>query len=147
MSLLTVHLQPSKRLAAILGVAHLLVMGLLWPIALPILIKFVIFILLVISLLFTVRQYALLNTRRAIVAFELSNKMFCKFETRHGQSIICHILGSTFVSPYLVVLNLKPPDHFLTRSVVILQDSIDTELFRQLRVLLRWKWKDEIYHK
>ncbi len=147
MPLLTIHLQPSKRLAAILGVSHLLVMGLLWPIALPILIKFVIFILLVISLLFTVRQYALLNTQRAIVAFELSDEMFCKFKTRQGQSIGCHILGSTFVSPYLVVLNLKPPDHFLTRSVVIFPESIDAELFRQLRVLLRWKWKDDIYQK
>jgi toxin CptA len=57
-------------------------------------------------------------------------------------------LGSSFVAPYLTVLELKPLgagglwQRFRTRSVVILPDGIDAEEFRQLRVLLRWKWKN-----
>lgn len=60
----------------------------------------------------------------------------------------CALLGSSFVAPYLTVLELKPLgfqklwQRFSPRSVVILPDGIDKEEFRQLRVLLRWKWKD-----
>jgi len=75
------------------------------------------------------------------VAFELSEAMQCTLETRDGQYLPCVILGSTFVAPYLVVLNVKLLNKFLGCSVVILPDSIDGEEFRQLRVLLRWKWK------
>ena len=62
--------------------------------------------------------------------------------------ITCTLLGSSFVEPYLTVLELKPLEplkswrRFSSRSVVILPDGIDAEGFRQLRVLLRWKWKD-----
>lgn len=139
---LTVRLQPSKRLAWVLTAAHFLAMGILWPLDLTLITKFAILILLIISLIYSIRHHALLNTKNAIVAFELTDAMQCKFETRSGQSIICYILGSTFVTPHLVVLNLQPLGHFLTRSIVILPDGIDAEIFRQLRVLLRWKWKD-----
>jgi toxin CptA len=70
------------------------------------------------------------------------------------------ILGSSFVAPYLTVLELRPLEpsagssgtgirewwrkrwKHRPRSVVILPDAIDAEAFRQLRVLLRWKWKE-----
>lgn len=142
MPLLTVHLQPSNRLTVILGLAHLFAMGLLWSIALPIIIKLVSLTLLILSLIYYMRQYALLNNKSAIVTFEILEGMCCGLTTLNGQTVICRILSSTFVSSYLVVLNLKPFDHFLTRSVIILPDRIDAEVFRQLRVLLRWKWKD-----
>ena len=98
-------------------------------------------VFLVASLVFYLRHYALLKSPESIVAFELSEAMQCTLETRDGQHLNCVILGSTFVAPYLVVLNLKPQNKFLGCSVVIFPDSIDGQEFRQLRVLLRWKWK------
>lgn len=97
--------------------------------------------LLVTSLVYYSRHYALLKSPESIVAFELSEAMQCMLNTRSGKHIPCVILGSTFVAPYLVVLNLRPENKWLDCSVVIFPDSIDGEEFRQLRVLLRWKWK------
>lgn len=97
--------------------------------------------LLVTSLVYYLRHYALLKSPESIVAFELSEAMQCMLNTRGGKHIPCVILGSTFVAPYLVVLNLRPENKWLDCSVVIFPDSMGGEEFRQLRVLLRWKWK------
>ena len=141
--LLVVHLQPSRYLALILGFAHVATAGLLWPLALPVAVKLAGVAILAISLVFNLRHYALLRAARAVVAFELSDEMACTLETRRGERIGGALLGSSFVAPYLTVLNLKPEGKFFTRSVVILADAIDAEEFRQLRVLLRWKYREE----
>lgn len=140
--LLTARLEPSLHLAAMLGFAHFAAIGMLWPLALPTTIKLLGTAILAASLFFYLRRYALLRSPRSVVALELSDEMSCALETQHGERIICTLLGSSFVAPYLTVLNLKPSDGFFTRSVVILADGIDAEQFRQLRVLLRWKWRN-----
>ncbi len=142
MAALSVRLKSSTHLAAILNSAHIIAAVLLWPLALPIGIKLAGVVIMVMSLIYYLRHDALLSASTAVVAFELSDTMQCTLETRSGKSIICTILVSTFVAPYLTVVNLQPLDQFFARSVVILPDSIDAEEFRRLRVLLRWKWKD-----
>lgn len=142
MAVLSIQRTPSMRLAALLSLAHSAAAGLLWPLALPWGIKAIIMVALAISLVYYLRQDALLSADNAAIAFVLSDEMHCTVTTRSGESIICHILGNTFVAPYLTVLNLKPAGEFFARSVVILPDGIDAEEFRQLRVWLRWKWKD-----
>jgi toxin CptA len=137
----SVHLKPSVQLTVILSVAHFLVVFLLWPLTLPMSVKLLGVALLVTSLVYYLRHYALLKSPESIVAFELSEAMQCMLNTRSGKHIPCVILGSTFVAPYLVVLNLRPENKWLDCSVVIFPDSMDGEEFRQLRVLLRWKWK------
>ncbi len=124
-----------------MSVAHFLVVFLLWPLTLSMSVKLLGVVLLVASLIYYVRHYALLKSPGSIVAFELSETMRCMLKTRNGKHIPCVILGSTFVAPYLIVLILKPENKFFDCSVVIFPDSIDGEKFRQLRVLLRWKWK------
>ena len=140
--LLVVHLKPSRHLAVILGIAHVATAGLLWPLALPAAVKMAGAAVLAISLAFYLRHYALLRSPGAVISFELSDEMVCTLETRRGERMVCELLGSSFVAPYLTVLNLKPAEGFFTRSVVILADAIDAEEFRQLRVLLRWKWQE-----
>ena len=97
---------------------------------------------LVFSLIYYLRQDALLTASDAAVVLVLSDEMQCILTTRSDELIVCSILGSTFVAPYLTVLNLQPVGKFFTRSVAILSDGIDAEEFRQLRVWLRWKWKN-----
>ena len=141
--LLVVHLKPSRNLAVILGFAHFAAAGLLWPLALPVVVKLTGTAVLAVSLIFYLRHYALLRSPGSVVAFELSDEMACTLETRRGERIVCALLGSSFVAPYLTVLNLKPEEKIFTRSVVILSDGINAEEFRQLRVLLRWKYREE----
>lgn len=141
MTILSIHRKPSLRLLIILSLAHLVATSLFWPLALPFGIKAIAVVMLVFSLVYYVRQDALLTASNAVVAFELSDDMCCTLITRSGESMVCDLSGSTFVAPYLTVLNLKSAGKFFTRSVMILPDGIDAEEFRRLRVLLRWKWK------
>jgi toxin CptA len=149
--LLIIRLKRSKRLTATLGLAHFSAIGLLWPLMLPVAAKLMGTVILAISLVFYLRYYALLRSPGSVVSIELSEEMAGTLETRCGERISCTLLGSSFVAPYLTVLDWKPlePQASLmpwrklsARSVVILPDGIDAEEFRQLRVLLRWKWKD-----
>ncbi len=142
MSYLFIHRQPSHLLAILLILTHFAAAGLLWPLTLSLGIKVAIVAILMMSLIYYLRQDALLTANTAVLAFVLSDEMQCTLTTRAGKRIACDILSSTFVAPYLTVLNLKPVGKLLMRSVVILPDSIDAEEFRQLRVWLRWKWKD-----
>lgn len=164
--LLAVHLKPSLRLAAILCTAHFAAIGLLWPLSLPVAAKLAGSAMLAASLVLYLRHHIARRSPRSVFGFELTDDMTCILETKEG-NIACAILGSTFVAPYLTVLELKPLYLLLEgnkdtnaaatagwrnwwekrrilspRSLVILPDSIDAEAFRQLRVLLRWKWKE-----
>jgi len=150
--LLVVRLKPSRRLGAALSFAHFTAIGLLWPLALPVMVKLMGSMLLAASLALYVRYFALLTSPGSVRGLELglesSDQITCTLETQRGDRVACALLGSSFVTPYLTVLELKPLElrklrqRFSHRSVVILPDGIDAEEFRQLRVLLRWKWKD-----
>ncbi len=137
-----IHLQPSYQLAVILVLAHLVAAGLLWPLALSWNITVIIVATLIASLFYYLRKDAMLTAQNAIVVLTLPDEMTCVLTTRSGESIACSIQGSSFVAPYLTVINLKPSQKFFTRSVVILPDGIDAEEFRRLRVWLRWRWKN-----
>jgi toxin CptA len=132
-----------------LGLAHVLAISLLWPLTLPVAVKLAATAALVISLVIYLRNYALRNLPGSITSLALAEDMTCRLETRRGEYIACALLGSSFVAPYLTVLELRPLNatkwwhRFGGRSVVILPDAIGREDFRQLRVLLRWKWKEQ----
>jgi toxin CptA len=139
MAILSVHRKPSYRLAAILSIVHLATGSLLGLLALPLGVKVIIVVVLIISLIHYLRQDALLTANNAVVAFVLLDKMQCTVTTYSGESMSCAVMSSTFVAPYLTVLNLKSTKKFFAYSVVILPDSIDAEEFRQLRVWLHWR--------
>lgn len=135
-----------------LSLAHFIAIGLLWPLTVPVMMKLAGSAILAASLVLYIRYYALLTSpgsaRGLKLGFDTADAMTCMLETQRGDVIMCMPLGSSFVAPYLAVLELKPLgarrlwQRFRTRSVVILPDGIDAEEFRQLRVLLRWKWKN-----
>ncbi|MER2511643.1 protein YgfX [Nitrosomonas ureae] len=141
MAVLSIHRKPSFWLAVILSSAHIATAMLLWPLSLPLEVKMLIAILLVISLVYYLGRDALLYANKAVISFTLSEKMQCTAITQSSKTITCKVLGSTFVSPYLVVLNLKPEGEFFPCSIVILSDGVDIDMHRQLRVWLRWKWR------
>jgi len=47
--------------------------------------------------------------------------------------------GSTFVSPHMTVVNLRPHGLLRTRRVILVPDNIDLGDFRRLRTWLRWR--------
>lgn len=139
MTNLTIQRKPSYLLAAILLVAHVASTILLWILPIFWIIKCMISILIVISLIYYLRQDALLLAENAITEFTLIEKNHCTVTTRSNAISVCNILNNSFVAPYLTVLILQPEGNFFTDSIVILPDGIDAEAYRQLRVWLRWK--------
>lgn len=151
---LVAHLKPSRRLGIVLGFAHFAAIVLVWPLMLPLSVKLTGSTLLVISLVFYLWRYALLRSPDSVSSLEVTDEMVCTLNTCDGGQITCALLGSSFVAPYLTVLDLKPLktdrtdksprglSRYFSRSVIILPDGINPEEFRQLRVLLRWKQKN-----
>lgn len=91
------------------------------------------------SLAFYLWRIALLRSPQSIVAIEIGDGDKVAFQTRSGRWHAGRLLGTSFVSPGLTILNLSPDDARLTRSVVIVPDNVQSEDFRQLRIWLRWK--------
>ncbi len=57
---------------------------------------------------------------------------------RDGRQVPCRILPASVVTPYLTVLIILAEGVRFKRTLVILPDSLKVELFRQLRVWLKW---------
>ncbi len=139
---LTIHLKPSWQLAIMFSCAHVACIIIILLLDGSILLKTGGILLLTLSVIYYISLYALLLLPNTIVSLYLSDHCNCMTQTRSGQQQYWRIQGSSFVTSYLTVLSLRSNESVVDRSIVILPDSIDTEQFRQLRVWLRWKWKD-----
>lgn len=135
---LSVSLQPSRYLAGVLGCAHVLVCGLLWLMPLPVAIALSGTGIVGASLVYYLRRDALLSAPGAVIQVKLSEEMVGTLILRGGEHITGKLTGNTFIHPGLTVLDFAI-SRFLTRSVVILPDAIEPDIFRQLRVWLIWK--------
>lgn len=140
---LFIRLRPSRQLAILLSLAHGTAAGVFWPLALPVMIKVTVTLLLAGSLYYYLRRYVWLISPQAIISLRLTGKNTCSIWLLTNNRVDCLIHASTFVASYMTVLCLKTDQTAWRRTVVILPDGIDTEKFRQLRVWLRWKWRDE----
>jgi toxin CptA len=49
------------------------------------------------------------------------------------------VLGCTYVTTYLTIINLRQSGGRMARHVTLLPDSLNADDFRKLRVWLRWK--------
>ncbi|MBZ0105842.1 MAG: hypothetical protein K8H84_09445 [Sulfuricella denitrificans] len=137
--MLELKLHPSRTLTALLAGAHLLSVLVIWRLPLAPATQIASSLLIAASLLFHLRRDGLLAAGHSIIALRLDPEcnFFC--QTRDGSWQEAKLLGSSMVTPWLIVLNFTPEKKWLVRHAVILPDSADTELLRQLRVLLRWK--------
>lgn len=78
------------------------------------------------------------RARNAVTAITVHDDGRCELETRDGGVLAGAVLGTTFVSSPLVVVNVRLDDGRRT-SVVLLPDSAAAEDLRALRVWLRYR--------
>ena len=135
----TIMVSPSVRLAVALCVAHLVAAGLLWFVPVPALGKGVATFAIALSLIYFLARDAALHAASAIVALELKDGGSIAFRTRDGSWVESELSGSSFVSPALTIVVLKPRGSRRARRAVILPDSVDARDFRRLRMWMRWK--------
>ena len=133
-----VALVPSRILAAVLIMAHLVALAVVVVVTLPLWVKLLAGAAIAASCAGSICHTAFLRTARAIVELEAGEGGRVSY--RGGNGIWCEarLLGSSFVTPWLTVLNLRPEGARLARHVIIMPDNVDADAFRRLRVLLRW---------
>jgi len=83
-------------------------------------------------------RHAFRTAPDALVELELYEDCTASAYTVDGRWLQYRIIGSSFASQVLTVLNLRPEGTWRMRSVLITRDCIDHHAFRRLRVWLRW---------
>ena len=112
--------------------AHLLALMLLWGLPLNGLLKLGLSVLLFAS--WFVLRKRLAQTH--IVALRVNIKGEFSVQQRGGEWLVASVLVSSFVMPWLTILQLKIADK--REYLVLLPDALDADDFRRLRVWLRW---------
>lgn len=138
-AMLELKLHPSRTLTALLSAAHLLSLFVVWLLPWMVPIQIAGSLLIAASLAFHLRRDCLLVAGNSIIGLRLDQKCNFSYQTRNGSWQEAKLLGSSMVTPWLIVLNFTQENRRLARHAIIFQDSADTEMLRQLRVLLRWK--------
>ncbi len=134
-----ITLRPSRILTAILVLAHAAAIAMVVLAGLPLWAQSILAAALVVNLVFDVRQTAWLRAPGAVIGFEIAADDRFSIQIRCGEWLECEVLGSTYVTYFLTILNLKAIDSGKHQRAVILPDSLDAEDFRKMRVWLRWK--------
>ena len=142
--MLTIKLSPSIWLTGLLTAMHGLALVLIWLLPFDLWLKIAAGLLLLASLIYHVRRNAMRTSLNAILALQISPECRCSAQVGSGDWFDAQLLATSFVSPYLTILNLRLDHAHLGKHVVILPDAIEAEQFRELRVLLRWRCGKEL---
>jgi toxin CptA len=124
-----------------LGGAHVLAGAALWLAAVPVVYALACSVALSLHLAWVGRRDALRTDAHALIELDVLEDGLVSACTRAGVRCAYRVGGSSFVSPLLTVLNLRPEGGRWTRHILIAADSVDAESFRRLRVWLRWRWR------
>ncbi len=92
-------------------------------------------ILCLISAYYLCWHVAFMRSKNAIIACYVVDE-FWVIETRAGKSFEVELLGETFVSAVLIVLNFKIQKTGKRRSLILMPDSLSKDIFRRIRVYL-----------
>jgi hypothetical protein len=131
-------LKPSRYLTAVLATVHLGAVASTLPLDLVVGVKLAIAAGVAVSFAHALWRYALLKSRRSIIGIELADRENVTVQTNDGVWRGGRVLGTSYVSPRLTVINLRQAEHKLAQHVIIVPHNIDREDFRKLRVILRW---------
>lgn len=134
-----IQVAPSVLIAIAVSLVHLAAAGVLWLVPIPVLGKAVFAFAIAISLVFFMARDAALHAAHSIVVLELGEGGEIACQTRRGEWLECELLGSSYVSPQMTVVNLRPRGGWRTRRVILVPDNVDPRDFRRLRMWLRWK--------
>ena len=130
----TLHLKPSRRLAAALAVAHAAVAGGLAATALTLAAKILVVAALALSLAFALRRHVL---RPRFAALTLLADGHIEAALADGGTTTLRVLPDTTVLPWLMVLRLRGGD--LRVALALPPDAVEAGGHRELRLWLRWK--------
>lgn len=134
LAMLRLRLRPSRQLAWLIGAGHTAAGSLCWVAPIPWWLSLGLSLGVGVSLGFSVHRIV-----RGWNGLELKPDGTVAVQDWQGRWAEARILGSSFVSPRLTILNLALAGTRLPRSLVVAPDALPAEEFRRLRVWLRWR--------
>jgi toxin CptA len=108
---------------------------------LPLWVKLCVLAGIVASLASALWRHAWLKSTDAITAIDIDEQDAIVYRN-DGRVDRAGILGTTYVSPLVTVLNLRVAGRMLPQHVIIVPDNVEREDFRRIRVWLRWGYHD-----
>lgn len=133
-----IAVRPSRRLALLLCAGHAAAAGALAAIEAPLWLAISLVLLITANGAACVRKFAMLRSRSSIVALEAGSRGAVHVQAGSGEWHEGTFLATSFVAPWLILLNVGTAGGPSVIHVVLLADSMEAGEFRRLRVLLRW---------
>ncbi len=130
-------IKPSPRLVLLLLLSHAMVAAVVYVTVLPPAARLALLVLILLSLFYYLARDALLLFPDSWHEISLDQGSV-SVVTRGGSCFSGEIASKTVVNPYFVVLRIRPEGHRLPVSRAIFPDALDTGIYRELSVYLRF---------
>lgn len=137
--MLRLSLKASPYLATGLTLGHLAALGCVLIVPLALWLKLLLSGTLVASLIHTLTLHAWRIRASSVIALQCDRDGLALIQMRSGEEREAQVLGSSFVASYLTIVLFKPNTSRRVRALLVLPDMLEAELFRQLRVWLKWR--------
>lgn len=127
----------SVRFATVLLLSHGIAASVVYMTAMPWAARLAVLLLIVLSLFYYLARDVFLifpDSWREISLDQSSVSVVA----RNGSKLIGQVAGKTIVSPYFVLLRIRPEGRYQSTSRVIFHDAMDGDAFRELRVHLKF---------
>ncbi len=130
--------ETSRVFTGLFAIAHLGAMAVVLPLNFSWLIKITLLTLVAVSMFVVLRGKGFANVN--VLTWKEGSEWV--LELNDGTQVETYLLPSSYVSPWLVVLNFSKSENQRSRSVTLFRDALDEESFRRLRVRLRMDGKN-----
>ena len=137
--MLNIFLQPSRRLSGLLSLAHGLALACVLLVPLALLIKLAAALAIVGSLIYLWGLHGARRWPHSVTALHCDRDGGLLLGYRDGSEQVAQVLLASTVSPLMTILLFRCQGQIWARAAIILPDAAPAELFRQLRVWLKWK--------
>ena len=130
-------IKPSVHFATALLLSHAIAASVVYMTAMPWAARLAVFLLIALSLSYHLARDAFLifpGSWREISLDQSSVSVVA----RDGSRLIGLVAGKTIVSPYFVLLRIRPEERYWPVSRIIFPDAMDENAFRELRVRLKF---------
>lgn len=132
-----VVLQRSILLSVLLLLMHGGALYWLSLFALPLWLKLIFSVCVIVSVVVQLRTHLLQKGRRAVTGLQWDGGEEWQLQIGSGEILTARLLGSSFVSSWLIVLNFRIVSGRGSVPVMLMPDSIDAASFRRLTAKLR----------
>ena len=134
---LRISIQPSRRLTLYLWLLHLLALLGVLLLPLPIIDKQLAVIFMLASASYYHYKYAL-YARRGQFKEVVLKEAHCQIIVNNQRKFSAELKQRHFVSNLFVILSLSVRGRWLTQHLVLCRDAVDEDVFRQIKVRLRF---------